>query len=125
MSALAYAHQYRDLDLAARVDAASPHQLVAMLFDGLRGALAASARAVAGGQVGVRIRCVVKALAILDALETSLDFAAGRSVARALAAAYDAIRALIVAGHAEARADLLSAAAERAGGLGEAWAATR
>jgi len=112
--------QYRDLDLAARVAAASRGELVAMLCDGLRAALQAAERAIAQAQPGPRIRSVTKALAILDGLEASLDYAAG-PVARTLATLYGELRALIVAGNAEARPELLGAAAERARTLGAAW----
>ena len=121
-AALAGLAQYRDLDLNARVAAASPHQLVAMLFEGLRGALDGAGRALAQGRAPARIRAVTKALAILDALEGSLDFGAG-AVARTLATLYGELRALVVAGNAEGRPELLAAAAERVGGLGRAWAA--
>ncbi len=114
--------QYRDLDLAARVAAASPQQLVTMLFDGLRAALEGAARALRAGQVHARIRAVTKALAILDALEASLDFGAG-AVARTLATLYGELRALVVAGNADGRPELLAVAAERVGTLGRAWSA--
>jgi len=115
------ADQYRELDLATRVACASPQQLVSMLFDGLRAALRAAERAIAQHQPGPRIRAVTRALSILDGLESSLDFAAGGSVARALAALYGELRALIVAGNAEARPELLGVAADRVGTLGAAW----
>ena len=121
MTALARATEYRELDLAARVAGASPHQLVTMLFDGLRAALDGASRAVAAGHAGPRVRCVTRALAIIDALENSLDFAAGGAVARTLATLYGELRLLVVAGNAEARPDLLSAAALRVRGLGDAW----
>lgn len=115
--------QYRELDLAARVASASPQQLVAMLFDGLRAALRVAERAVEQRQAGPRIRAVTRALAILDGLESSLDFAAGGPVARTLAVLYGELRALVVAGNAEARPELLGAAAARVATLGAAWSA--
>lgn len=113
--------QYRDLDLAARVAAASPQQLVMMLFDGLRTALRAAERAIEQRQPGPRMRAVARSLAILDGLETSLDFTAGGPVARTLATLYGELRAIIVAGSTEARPELLGIAAERVGVLGAAW----
>ena len=77
--------RYRDIDLAARVAGATPHQLVAMLFDGLRASLGGAERAIAARRPADRIRTVTKALAILDALETSLDFRSGGKVARSFA----------------------------------------
>jgi flagellar protein FliS len=117
------AGHYRELDLAARVAVASPHQLVTMLFDGLRAALHGAERALLRGEARPRIRAVTKALAILDALEASLDFAVGGTVARVLADLYGELRALVIAGNAEARPELLSVAAGRVTTLGRAWAA--
>lgn len=120
-AAAAAAAQYRDLDLAARVAAASPHQLVTMLLDGLRTSLSGAARALEAQQPVQRIRTVTRALAILDALEASLDFGSGGKVARTLAGLYGELRALVVAGNAESRPELLSAAADRVATLGGAW----
>lgn len=119
--AAAAAAHYRDIDLAARVAAASPHQLVAMLLDGLRTSLGGAARALETHQPAQRIRTVTRSLAILDALEASLDFGSGGEVARTFATLYGELRALVVAGNAEVRPDLLSTAAARVATLGEAW----
>lgn len=117
----AAAAQYRNIDLAARVAAASPHQLVAMLLDGLRISLSGAARALEARQPALRIRTVTRALAILDALEESLDFGSGGKVARTLAALYGELRALVFAGNADGRPELLRAAADRVEALGGAW----
>ena len=115
--------RYRDVDLSARVAAASPHQLVTMLLDGLRDSLGGAARALAERQPVQRIRTVTRALAILDGLEASLDFGSGGKVARTFATLYGELRALVVAGNAEARPELLTAAADRVDTLGAAWRA--
>lgn len=113
--------RYRDIDLAARVAGATPHQLVAMLFDGLRASLGGAERAVAARRPVDRIRTVTKSLAILDALETSLDFGSGGKVARSFANLYGELRTLIVAGNSESRPELFAAAADRIATLGGAW----
>ena len=113
--------RYRDIDLEARVATASPHQLVTMLLDGLRTSLTGAARAIESRHVGQRIRTVTRALAILDALEASLDFGSGGKLARTFATLYGELRALVVAGNAESRVELLDAAAERVAELGGAW----
>ena len=111
----------QSLDLGARVECATPHELVAMLFEGLRDALGGAERALAHGRAALRVKSVTRALAILDALDASLDFTRGRDVARALAAVYAQVRVLIVAGNAEARRELFSAAAGQIAELDEAW----
>lgn len=113
--------RYRDIDLAARVAGASPHQLVAMLFDGLAASLGGAAAALTARQPVQRIRTVTKSLAILDALEASLDFGSGGKVARTFATLYGELRALVVAGNAEVRPELFAAAADRVAMLSDAW----
>ena len=113
--------RYRRADLDSRIDAASPHELVAMLFSGLREALAAAERAAA--RTAVRLRAVTRALAILDALDGNLDFGRGGSVARALSAVYAQVRALIVAGHAEVRPELFGSAAGQISEIHASWVA--
>ncbi|MGL4543391.1 MAG: flagellar export chaperone FliS [Polymorphobacter sp.] len=116
------AQRYQALDIGTRVECATPHELVAMLFEGLRDALGGAERALANGRAALRVKSVTRALAILDALDSSLDYTRGPSVARALTAVYAQVRALIVAGNAEARAELFSAAAGQIADLDEAWA---
>ena len=115
--------RYRSTDLAARVAVASPHELVAMMIDALRSALLAAEAASRGARPAQRAKSVVKALAILDGLEESLDFGRGGRVARALAALYAQVRALAVAGNDEERPELFGGAAAQVAALGEAWAA--
>jgi len=115
---------YRTLDLNSRVDAVSPHALVAMLFTGLREAIGAAQRSttsVGAAPALQRLRAVTRALAIVDALSGSLDFARGGSVAIALADAYAHARALIVLGNEEARADAFAAAAGHIAELQASW----
>lgn len=114
--------RYRSTDLAARVAAASPHELVAMMIDALRSALLAAEAASRGARPVQRAKAVMKALAILDGLEDSLDFARGGRVARALAALYAQVRALALAGNDEGRPELFGGAAAQIAALGEAWA---
>ena len=115
-------HRYRALDLGMRIECASPHELVAMLFEGLSDALATAERALTTGRAALRVKSVMRALAILDALDTSLDFTRGRTVATALTAVYAQVRALVVAGNVETRPELISAAAQQIAALDAAWA---
>lgn len=116
------AQRYQTLDLGIRVSCASPHELVAMLFEGLRDALAGAERALAHGRAALRVKSVTRALAILDALDNSLDYTRGRDVAQALSAVYAQVRLLVVAGNSEARRELFRAAADQIAELEDAWA---
>ena len=90
--------RYRALDLGTRVQDASPHRLVAILFEELLLSLEATAAAQRAGDTA---RCgprQARALSILHALEASLDFAAGGEIAQGLAAIYRHARRETVAG---------------------------
>jgi len=119
------AARYRTLEIGSRLDAASPHALVGMLFGGLREALAQAQRDSAGSGGGARtgVQCVAvtRAIAIVDALAGSLDFIRGGDVARALAAAYADIRMVIVAAQVQVRADLFADAAVQVATLHDGW----
>jgi flagellar protein FliS len=116
------AQQYQSLDLGSRIACANPHELVALLFEGLRSTLGMAERSLGQGRAALRVRSVTRALAILDALDASLDHLRGGSVASALSAVYAQVRALVVAGNAESRPELFAAAASQISALDEAWA---
>ncbi len=114
------AGRYRTADLEARVAAADPHELVAMLLTGLREALGKAERAVTST---TRTPATGRALAILEALDTSLDFSTGGSVARALNGVYAQVRMLVVAGNLETRPELFAAAAVQITAVHTSWGA--
>ncbi len=121
--AVALARRYRDAGIAQRIAVATPHELVAMLYDGGCEALAQARSATVAGDAAARVVATTRALRILDALDAALDHGRGGAVARALAAAYAQVRAVTVAGNAERRAELFAGAADRLGVLARAWGA--
>jgi len=116
------ASRYRTADLEARVAAADPHELVSMLLTGLRDALGKAERALTSA---ARTPAAGRALAIIEALDTSLDFSAGGSVARALNRVYAQVRMLVVAGNLEIRPELFAAAAAQIAAVHASWGAIR
>ena len=82
------AYQYRKLDVHTLVNSASPHKLVAMLFDGAISRLAqASGYAMRADHEG-RSRCVNEAVSIVNGLQGSLDPDKGGELAGNLDALY-------------------------------------
>jgi flagellar protein FliS len=84
--------RYAAVDTGSRIEGATPHQLVRILFDELLLALDTSALALKAGD---RHKCLdrqTRALAILHALETSLDYDRGGEVAVSLAIIYREVR---------------------------------
>jgi flagellar protein FliS len=110
--------QYRSVSLEARVAAASPHELVLMLFERLC-LLLRDARAAAGADPARRLRATERALAIVDGLDSTLDDSRGGDVARSLHEAYATLRDRIAQGNALALSEAIAAADE----LAAAWRA--
>ena len=69
---------YRTVGVETGVAAASPHQLVTMLFDGFNNAIAEARSALAQGQVEAKCKALGRALRIVDeGLKAPLDAAGG------------------------------------------------
>lgn len=75
---------------------APPERLIALLSEILAGAVALLAHAIREGDAAVKAEQMVRVLAILHGLETSLDFKAGGAAAEKLAVAYRRLRRKIV-----------------------------
>lgn len=88
--------RYSSIDVTSRIEGASPHRLVSILFDELLKALDAMAAAQRRGDVGQRGSRQSRALAILSGLETSLDYDKGGEIAKGLAAIYREARRLVI-----------------------------
>jgi len=73
------ASMYAKVGLETDVQAASPHRLVAMLFDGVFDAMAQATQAIQAGNVEVKGRALSRAVRILDeGLRAGLDLSAGQ-----------------------------------------------
>lgn len=73
------ASMYAKVGLETDVQAASPHRLVAMLFDGVFDAMAQAVQAIQAGNVEVKGRSLTRAVRILDeGLRAGLDLSAGQ-----------------------------------------------
>ena len=70
---------YAKVGLETDVQAASPHRLVAMLFDGVFDAMAQATQAIQAGNVELKGRALSRAVRILDeGLRAGLDLSAGQ-----------------------------------------------
>ena len=115
--------RYQDVDLASRIEGATPHQLVAVMFEELLKTLDAMAVAVRRDDLLRRGRCQSRALAILKGIETSLDFEQGGDIAEGLASIYREASRLILAGRKGNDAAAVAAAREMVGEIASAWEA--
>lgn len=91
--------RYAAVHTGSRVEGASPHELVRILFDELQLAIEASALALKNGDTLKSSERHVRALSILHALDSSLDFDKGGDVAISLAQIYRESRRLLIASY--------------------------
>lgn len=113
--------RYRKLDVASKVEGASPHRLIGILFEELSMSLEATAAAQRLGDVARRGPRQARAISILHALEASLDFDRGGEIAQGLAAIYREARRLTVAGVQENAPDRIDQARQMIAEIADAW----
>jgi flagellar protein FliS len=92
-----FASAYHQIGVQTGVDAASPHQLVAMLFDGFRDAIAQAKCAMAARQFEAKGRAIGRAGAIVEeGLVGALDMESGGALAENLLALYSYVSRRLV-----------------------------
>lgn len=82
-------NQYKSVDLNTAVEAASPHQLISMLFRGVLEALAKASGAIERKDIQLRTQQINKASEIIVTLKGSLNLEQGGEVAENLDGLYD------------------------------------
>lgn len=113
--------QYRQVDLSSKVEGASPHRLVSILYEELIQAMALCKQAMRKGDGPRRQQSATRALMVVQALEGGLDFDKGGDVAHALRAVYGEAKRLLSLGAKENDADAVGRAQGMIGELAEAW----
>ncbi|MTD26945.1 flagellar export chaperone FliS [Erwinia sorbitola] len=81
--------QYQDADLAIRTAAATPHQLVIMLLNGLLDELIRAKGHIQARRFERKTESITKCIDILNALTSALDYERGGELALRLAGLYD------------------------------------
>lgn len=114
--------RYQDIDRSARVEGASPHALIAILFDELLKALDTMAAADRGGDIARVHAEQSRALSLLHGLESGLDFERGGEIARTLAVIYREARRLLGVTGAE-RQGAIAQTREMVADIAGAWTA--
>ena len=80
---------YQDSDLAIQAAAATPHQLVLMLFSGLMDELVRAKSHIVAKRYERKVQSINKCIDILNALTSALDYEKGGDLALSLANLYD------------------------------------
>lgn len=113
--------RYAAVETDSRIEGATPHQLVRILFDELLLALDASALALRAGDRVKTTDKQTRALTILHALETSLDFKRGGEIATSLATIYRESRRRILDATAKGNAEPMEQARGFIAEITDAW----
>ena len=113
--------RYRNIENATRLEGASPHKLIAILFEELLRAVDATKLAMERGDMARQADRQAHALSILQALDASLDKVRGGEVAANLSRIYKEGSRLIATGTREKRADLILRARDMLGEIASAW----
>jgi flagellar secretion chaperone FliS len=114
---------YRMLELASRVENASPHGLVTLLYEELLQSLDLAVARARNGGVLIGSPSVAKALSILVALEASLDAERGGDLATTLARIYRSAARTINEAARNGSADRLNEVRTAMSDIAYAWAA--
>lgn len=112
---------YQRVSIEANVATASPHQLIALLFQRLVRQLTEVETAAIQQDTVRRLKATERALAIVDGLDVTLDHERGGSVSQALHGVYGMVRDRLLAGNAEGLAEARAGVAE----IADAWAQIR
>ena len=114
-------NQYKSLELASRVEGASPHALVGILYDELLRSLDVLGAALRQGRDIAREPSAARARSILMALSASLDFDQGGGVAQTLAGVYRAMTMTLSEATTKSDAAKLSALRDGVETISESW----
>ena len=117
----AAARRYAAVHSGSRTEGATPHALVKILFDELGLALEAAALAERNGDRMKVSDKQARAMSILFALESSLDFDKGGDVAVGLAQIYREARRLLLVGAKERSAEPVDEARLLIAEIADAW----
>ena len=115
------ARRYAAVHSGSRTEGATPHGLVKILFDELLLALDAAALAERQGDRMKVSDKQARAMSILFALESSLDFDKGGDISVGLAQIYREARRLLLVGAQEHSAEPVEQARDIVAEIAEAW----
>ncbi|MGE4409855.1 MAG: flagellar protein FliS [Sphingomonadales bacterium] len=113
--------RYAAVHAGSRIEGASPHGLVRILFDELLLAMDACALALDQGDRHKADDKHIRGISILHALDTSLDFDRGGDIAISLAQIYRETRRLMLASYENRGSADLRAARALIAEIAEAW----
>ncbi len=117
------ANAYAQVGVQTGAMSASPHKLIAMLYDGARGAIARAQFQMEAGDIVAKGNAISKAIEIIDnGLRAVLDHDAGGEIAADLEALYDYMARRLMLANVRNDASLLAEVDRLLEDLAGAWA---
>ncbi|HET8750880.1 MAG TPA: flagellar export chaperone FliS [Sphingomicrobium sp.] len=113
--------QYQALSIASRIESASPHELVTILYEELLRALEVTRAALAQGRSDAARSARERSASILVALDASLDLERGGEPARSLAQIYCSMQKELTRAVQDSDAARLEALRQGVADLHSAW----
>ena len=118
------AHAYANIGLETGVAAASPHQLITMLFDGALAALNQAHQYMAKADIAAKGQAISKAIMIIDSgLRGGLNLNTGGELAQSLDALYSYMSQRLMQANLQNNPDLLDEVQHLLNELKSAWIA--
>jgi flagellar protein FliS len=115
--------RYREIDVAARVQGATPHGLIQIMFEELLKGLDTLMAADAAHDLARRNAAQARAISLLHGLESSLDYTRGGEIADNLGRIYREARRLLGPTPGMERATAIAEAHDMVSTISSAWAA--
>lgn len=112
---------YRRLDTEARVHAASPEQLITLMFDGALARLREARVHIEADRIDKRSAAINKAIAIIGGLQSSLDVQKGGEIATNLEALYDYMQRRLFRANIDSDIEGIDEVANLLGNIRGAW----
>ena len=114
--------RYRDVDVSARIEGASPHGLIMILFEELLKGVDTLRAAERTGDAWRHAAVQARATSILHGLEAGLDYEKGGEIAVSLGRIYKEARRLLATPAGAERMPALDQARAMLGDIAGAWA---
>lgn len=114
---------YAQAGIAAKVQAASPHQLIVLLFEGAESAISVAKLHMENGETASKGKLISQAIDIIsNGLKASLNVEAGGKLAEQLSALYDYMVRRLLAANLENNPAALDEVSGLLGEIHSAWA---
>lgn len=116
------ANAYAKVGVETGVLSASPHKLIAMLFDGALVALSTALVQMKAGNIAAKGQAISKAITIIDeGLRASLDKSVGGGIATSLDALYEYMGGRLLTANLKNQPELIEEVQRLLGELKQAW----